>query len=232
MVSLVPSWTETLIEAGIEVVGRSRYCVHPKELIAKIPVVGGTKDLSWEKLTLLQPDLVLLDREENPKLFAEKNPFPWWATHVTSLETLGLALGELSLIFENSQLRTWADLALQFSLQAAQTPAQKKIVYIIWKDPWMCVGENTFIADVVRLLGCQVVTPVGVTSSYPTFEWSDFADDSLEFWLSSEPYPFHKKKAEMEKLGKTFHFVDGESFSWFGVRSLSFLASVLGQQNP
>ncbi|MEI7974060.1 MAG: helical backbone metal receptor [Bdellovibrio sp.] len=229
VISLVPSWTETLIEAGIEVVGRSRYCIHPEEVTVKIPVVGGTKDLNWEKLTQLQPDLVLLDREENPKFFAEKNPFPWWSSHVTSLETLSSALGELASIFENPHLRTWADQAQKFPSQAAPAIAQRKIVYIIWKDPWMCVGQNTYIADVARLLGYRVVTPLGAASSYPIFDWSDFTDDSIEFWLSSEPYPFHKKKEELAQLGKHFQFVDGESFSWFGIRSLRFLASILGK---
>ena len=88
IVSMVPSWTETLLKAGVNVVGRTRYCIHPPKLITNIPIVGGTKDVSWDLVEDLKPDLVLLDQEENPLEMAEECPVPYFATHVNSIESL------------------------------------------------------------------------------------------------------------------------------------------------
>ena len=88
VISMVPSWTETLLYAGIQVVGRTRYCIHPADKVAQIPIVGGTKDIKWDLVQDLQADLVLLDREENPLEMAESSPIPFLATHVSSLREL------------------------------------------------------------------------------------------------------------------------------------------------
>ncbi|GAG15687.1 unnamed protein product, partial [marine sediment metagenome] len=85
VVSLVPSWTETLLQAGVNVVGRTRYCIHPSEKVASIPVMGGTREVEWAKVTKLKPDLLVLDREENPRILSEQSPVPWIATHVNSV---------------------------------------------------------------------------------------------------------------------------------------------------
>lgn len=84
VVSMVPSWTETLLEAGrdaadFELVGRTRYCVHPADLAASITAVGGTKEINWDRVSELKPDLVIFDREENPKSMADRSPYPWLA---------------------------------------------------------------------------------------------------------------------------------------------------------
>src|SRR5437868_6660844 len=92
VVSFVPSWTETLLSSGVEVVGRTRFCIHPHEKVAAIPVVGGTKDWNLEKLRALKPDLLLLDQEENPKFMAEQSEFPFHATHIESVQSVAGAL--------------------------------------------------------------------------------------------------------------------------------------------
>ena len=113
VVSLVPSWTETILAAQVNVVGRTRYCIHPAGQIESIPIVGGTKDLDLEKLTQINPDLLLLDQEENPKWLSEKAPCPWQATHVTSALDLPRELQVLSKKLNSPQLavigQRWAD---------------------------------------------------------------------------------------------------------------------------
>src|SRR5690606_21904852 len=104
VVSMVPSWTETLLKAHVQVVGRTRFCIHPPKMITNIPIVGGTKDVSWDLVMDLKPDLVLLDQEENPLEMAEECPVPYLATHVSSLTALQSELARLGEHFENAAL--------------------------------------------------------------------------------------------------------------------------------
>ena len=107
IISLVPSWTETLIESGIYPVGRTRFCIHPVGMVDKIQIVGGTKQANWELIEKLRPDLIILDREENPKDFSEKG-FKFWASHVTDGKSLEKNLRELSSLLKNDQLKVLA----------------------------------------------------------------------------------------------------------------------------
>jgi hypothetical protein len=107
VISLVPSLTETLVEAGVNVVGRTRFCVHPKDKVAAIPVIGGTKDLKQELIERLKPDLVVMDKEENTREMAEKLKFKIHATHVDSVLSLQSTFLDLSRILQNQQLHLW-----------------------------------------------------------------------------------------------------------------------------
>lgn len=233
---MVPSWTETLLEAGIHVVGRTRFCVHPSERVRDIPVVGGTKDWDLEKLRDLAPDLVLLDREENPLSMAEACPFPVFDTHVDSLDALALEFARLGERFENEVLRRWSldlhELLLHPPPVDWSTPPglleslpEKSadgapLVYVIWKNPWMAVGPGTYIDSVLRFLGARMAPlPDG---KYPEIQIS--SEDARHYLFSSEPFPFAKKKELL--AGLPGHIVDGESYSWFGVRGLRFLQSL------
>jgi len=95
VVSMVPSWTETLLECGCEVVGRTRFCIHP-ERVRDIPIVGGTKSIDWDKVGALNADLLLLDREENTRSMSVESPIEVFATHVTSVDDLAPELERLS----------------------------------------------------------------------------------------------------------------------------------------
>lgn len=241
VVSMVPSWTETLLWAGVQVVGRTRFCIHPAKMITNVPIVGGTKDVSWDLVQDLKPDLVLLDKEENPLEMAEECPLPYIATHVSSLEDLQKELVRLAEHFENSRLM---DLAIKcFDILDAPKPKldqQKlpgfmewvkiptenysKVVYLIWKKPWMAVSRETYIGSVLEKLGATLLKyPEG--EKYPIIDVED-CKDAL-FLFSSEPYPFQKKMSELKELGLEGAIVDGESYSWFGLRSLEFLYETL-----
>lgn len=237
VVSMVPSWTETLLKAGVNVVGRTRYCIHPPQKITNIPIVGGTKDVSWDLVVDLKPDVVLLDKEENPLDMAEECPLPLVTTHVTSIATLQAELAHLGEYFENASLMemsvdcldileaptpSWNSKNIPGLLEWVKTPTRdyEKVMYLIWKKPWMSVSRETYIGSVLEKLGAQLL-PFPEGDKYPIVEMEDLKDCLCLF--SSEPYPFLKKMSEMRELPVEGAVVNGESYSWFGVRSLEFL---------
>lgn len=240
VISLVPSWTETLLECGINVIGRTRFCIHPSEEIEHIPVVGGTKDIDWDKVKNLEPDLVLLDKEENPKAFFDECTFPTFVTHITSIRDVTVALLNLSEKFENQRLFNLAGRWQSISespqlkikdlekfpglIQWVKRPTHriKKIQYLIWRDPWMTVSKETFIGSVLLKFGIDKYMN-DYEEKYPEINLEDFDPKSTLLLCASEPYPFHKKIEELKKLPFPSMIVNGESYSWFGLRTLMFL---------
>lgn len=223
VVSMVPSWTETLLRAGVQVVGRTRFCIHPAKMITNIPIVGGTKDVSWDLVMDLKPDLVLLDEEENPLEMAEECPVPYFATRVSSLQTLQTELARLGEHLKNSALMELSVECLDI-LEAPSprwdmqkipgflewvkmpSPGSNKVAYLIWKKPWMSVSRETYIGSVLEKLGAQLVEfPEG--EKYPVIEVEDFKDTF--FLFSSEPFPFHKKIGDLKELGVEGAIVNG-----------------------
>lgn len=252
VICLVPSLTETLIEAGINVVGRTRFCIHPKDRVKDIVVVGGTKDLNWEAVRALQPTLLLVDKEENLEWMKDNAPCSVFVSHVQSIADMPGLLSQLSTQLNNHKLnefsQIWKDIEQARVLQNwswQQIPAQlevlrqdfssyENLVYVIWKNPWMRIGENTFIASVLESLGAAKHLQANATSTmlvtgakYPQFDMQSYDLQKTFFLFSSEPFPFHKKKQELLDLNIQGAIVDGESYSWFGTRSMRFLSSYL-----
>lgn len=238
VISLVPSWTETLIEAGVEVVGRTRYCIHPRAAAHHIPMVGGTKDIRWDRVKEIKADILLLDKEENPKIFAEQSPLPVLSTHVSDLTSMSSELRSLGQRFKNSKLEQWAREAQELRLGSLdlhrerfpgllewwRPPGQpiQKVIYVIWEKPWMVVGEKTFIASVFNSLGVPVGQGFG--EKYPKIQLESVLTSDTLVLFSSEPFPFAKHRQRLMALAASpMGLVDGESFSWFGVRALKFL---------
>ena len=241
VVSLVPSWTETLLHSGVEIIGRTRFCIHPSLVVQDIPVVGGTKEVDWDLIRDLKPDLIIMDKEENPIALAEECPFPYLATRVTSLQTLHDELVRLGEHFKNHIL---IELAIQcYDIIQAPTPTwnhhnvpgfiewvrrpefrEGPVAYVIWKKPWMAVSKATFIGSVLEKLGAALVD-FTVDEKYPVLELEELKNIMVLF--STEPYPFHKKISDLTELSLTGAVVNGEGFSWFGKRSLDFLTQAL-----
>lgn len=236
---MVPSWTETLLWAGVEVVGRTRFCIHPEDRVRSIPKVGGTKDWNADKVRALNPDLLVLDAEENPRWMAQEEGLAYWASHVESVASLPSTLLELSAVLDAPPLselsRRWQRVlknarwpvsldSLPGVLEWGRRPSGpvETVVYVIWRDPWMAVGPRTFIGSVLAHLGLRVYP---FEERYPQIEISALPAGTL-LLFSSEPYPFLRKRDGLNDLGLPYAFVDGESFSWFGIRSLEFLESV------
>lgn len=231
VVSLVPSWTETLLECGVNVVGRTRFCIHPQN---NLPIVGGTKNLDLAKLAEINPDLLLLDREENlPEMAAHPNAH---VTHVQSIRDLPRELEELSRKLENQKLlqlaREWREeLAapkpqqeipgiLEWIKKPAHAP--QKTLYLIWKNPWMAAAPQTFIGSIFEHLA-QPLSPQ--EKKYPEIDFANYDPETTLLLFSSEPYPFARHR---QSLPKNFPsaIIDGEAYSWFGLRSLRFLQSL------
>ena len=279
IVSFVPSWTETLLAADLHVVGRTRFCIHPEDQVKDIPIVGGTKDVKWDKVRALKPDWILLDREENTREMAEDSPFPTLITDVRStadcardLGVMGEALGSRALTELAKRWRVQTDInaraidthasdvdtidahAIDAHAIDADTihakgnyaqavdadripgfldwvhPPQKKIdrvVYLIWKDPWMTVAGHTFIGSMLQHVGLGAwhergLEGVADDSRYPQIDIDRLPDTTLLLY-SSEPYPFSKKRATLPN--RPGALIDGELYSWFGTRSLAYLES-------
>lgn len=235
VVSLVPSLTETLIESGVDVVGRTRYCIHPAECVADVAVVGGTKRVSWARVEALKPGLVIMDREENTREMAESCPLPWHATHITSIDTVGPELGQLADLVASADLKNLADGWQQLAAGPAaefrgwdRLPGFISAVgdisgefsraeYLIWRDPWMGVGPSTFIFSMMQKAGFAGFLPRH-TESYPQLP-DDLPLDDIFYLFSSEPYPFERCIDELAEQGFRGALVDGEFYSWFGIRS-------------
>lgn len=239
VISLVPSWTETLLAAGVDVVGRTRFCIHPEEKIKNIPVVGGTKNWTWEKIVEINPDLILLDREENPQFMSEQKDFKWQASHVQSIYDMPEQLNQLADLIVNEELKVlsdrWKNILSRPKRNAikdfnhfpgliewGRKPSKpvKYVLYLIWKAPWMTVSQDTFIGSVLDLFGVQLLK---FPTKYPEVNLDYYDPDETLLLFSSEPYPFLKKKEELGHLTYPYAFVDGESLSWFGIRSLQFI---------
>lgn len=243
VVCLVPSWTEMLIECGVNVVGRTRFCLHPKDKVSSVAVVGGTKDLSWEKIKELDADLLILDQEENLPWMRDDSPIATLVTHVTSLQVVSSEIEKMAEILTDSaeslksvakrwkqiaqasRIWNWHQIPGEIETLKKDRAQYEHLVYVIWKKPWMRVARRTFIGSVLEHLGA-VDLIVDHEKKYPEFGFEDFDLESTYFLFSSEPFPFHKKKTELLNLGIQGSIVDGESYSWFGTRSLRFLESL------
>ena len=246
---MVPSWTETLLFCGANVVGRTRFCIHPKDSSAK--PVGGTKDWDLETVSGLEADLIIFDREENPKSMADAAPAPWIATDIKSVHDVGPELLRLSEALAKDagvavRLRKLSERWTHVLAKAARVrrkPAEawpgviewlrppdhptNTIAYVIWRSPWMTVSSSTFIGSVLEVLGFGIWRPPQIDSQlkYPVFEFESIPRETIVFF-STEPFPFAKKKADLILLNRPCALVDGEKFSWFGLRTLEFLESV------
>lgn len=255
VVSMVPSWTETLIEAGVEVVGRTRFCIHPADKVKTIPVVGGTKDLDSEMLKSLKFDYLILDKEENRKeMFEEAGECEILVTHVQSCADVSTELKVLASKLKNKKLAEYASrwsaaIKAQSERNLSEVshmndqPSEKlgiidwirkptgpiaKVVYVIWKNPYMAVTQETFVGSMLEIVGLATdLSEVEFGKKYPEIKIENFDSAKTLFLFSSEPFPFHKKRKDIESLDILSAIVDGEKFSWFGVRSLEFLEDYL-----
>lgn len=234
VISMVPSWTETLIQAGIEVVGRTRYCIHPADKVSSIPVVGGTKDWDLEQIKSIAPNFIILDKEENPKFMSEQDEIPLIITHVTSVQSMPNEISKIIAKVPSSYLenlkKEWLELVpfngnkTSFINWGLEPKLEiERVLYVIWKNPWMVVSRDTFVGSVLTFMGFKIdVFP----HKYPEIDLSEIDNKSKTLLLfSSEPYPFLNKQEGLANLGCPYGFVDGESLSWFGIRTLNFLQS-------
>ncbi len=225
IVSLVPSQTELLFELGLEesVVGITKFCIHPDQWFRNKKRVGGTKNVDFQKVKNLQPDLIIGNKEENEKanILELTSIAPIWMSDISNLEqafTMMKSLGEI-LNKEMEVARMIHSIKSGFECVKQPQTGKKTVLYLIWKDPYLAAGKNTFIDDMIARCGWENFVH---EDRYPEVILSEKEFPDFVF-LSSEPYPFKEKHIrELEAIypNSKIILVDGEMFSWYGSRLL------------
>ena len=236
IVSLVPSQTELLYDLGLDrdVVGITKFCIHPKIWFNTKNRVGGTKDLNLSKITDLKPDLIIANKEENTKeqINALQKLYPVYTSDISNLsqsidmiKSMGEILGrksEAEIIIKH--------INEQFDRLSLLKKTKHSALYFIWKEPYMSVSQNTFINDMMERCGFNNLITEQI--DYPVLtntQISQFDPDVI--FLSSEPYPFKKEHIEeFQKICPTSKIVlvDGEYFSWYGSRLQQAVSYFIG----
>jgi len=226
IVSLVPSQTELLADLGLgeEVVGLTRFCVHPAEWKARKTLVGGPKTVNVDRVATLQPDLVIANKEENVReqVDALAEIAPVFVTDVSTvaeaiamIRTVGALVGQADRAFELAN-------EIETGFTQLAPPHRQRAAYLIWRDPWMTVGGDTFISDVMAHAGLGNV--YADATRYPAITMDDLWNRQPDvILLSSEPFPFretHLNEVRAMVPEATVELVDGEVFSWYGSRML------------
>lgn len=236
IVSLVPSLTELLYSLGLEqrVAGITKFCVHPPHWFREKTRVGGTKTVKMEVIRQLQPDLIIANKEENVKEQIDElaQYFPVWVTDVNNLDDAVVMMQQIGSI--TGTLAKATGLTNQIKAGFREIPAREPVptAYLIWRDPYMTIGGDTFIHDMLTRCGFQNV--FGHTSRYPSVTVEQLQPARL-LLLSSEPYPFKQQHIhELQSFLPGTHIVlaDGELFSWYGSRLIqapAYFAGLLRQ---
>jgi len=225
IVSLVPSQTELLYDLGLgrEVVGITRFCIHPKEWFNTKNRVGGTKQLNLEAIHTLKPDLIIANKEENVKEQVEElaKKYPVWVSDVNDLpgaydmiKQVGLLTGTMNKADELINL-------IKENFSRLSTPdSELRAIYLIWQKPYMTAGSDTFIHSMLKMAGFENI--LADKTRYPELTIGELQSlDPELILLSSEPFPFKQK--HIDELQPFFPntrivLVDGEMFSWYGSR--------------
>ena len=223
IISLVPSITEALFDFGLsekEIIGRTKFCIHPENAVQKVEIIGGTKNLNIAKIKSLNPDLIIANKEENVKEQIEElqKDFKVLVTNISNLEDNYYLLKTLGNLLEKQEIAQKFNLKIYEILAKFSDLEKKKCAYLIWKNPYMTVGFDTFIHDILDKIGFQNIFKN--QKRYPEISVEDLKSADYIF-LSSEPFPFQQKhtdELQKELPDAKISLVDGEAFSWYGTR--------------
>jgi len=225
VISLVPSITELVLDLGLgeRLVGRTKFCIHPAEQVSNVKIIGGTKNVRLAQIKELKPDLILANKEENVQnqVLELAEEFPVYISDVKDVNSALTMIEDLGEILQlnHSQFTTEV-------IEAAKKSEDHKIglgtaLYVIWNNPIMAAGSDTFIHEMMKTAG---FTNVILEARYP-----EVSEDALRalnpdvVLLSSEPFPFKEKHvAQFQTMLPTakIRLVDGEMFSWYGSKML------------
>ncbi|MBX7224514.1 MAG: helical backbone metal receptor [Chitinophagales bacterium] len=236
IVSLVPSITATLCDVGMEqyLVGRTKFCIHDKEKLQHVRIVGGTKQVNYSIIDALQPDLILCNKEENTKEMVEtlSRVYSVWVSDIRTIQDNFELLDYIGVISGNEAKTD----AMKRQLSEVFDKVKdiffgQRVLYLIWYKPWMCAGGDTFIDAILHHLGYVNVIKEISTDRYPILDTKKIPTNLNvdKILLSSEPFPFkqqHLKMLEVIFPAAKIQFVNGEWFSWYGSR-MKLLENVL-----
>ncbi|MEP5614296.1 MAG: helical backbone metal receptor [Cyclobacteriaceae bacterium] len=221
IISLVPSQTEFLLDIGAPVLGRTKFCIHPSEKVKDLEIIGGTKQFRFDTIKGLKPDLIIGNKEENYRegIAELSKEYPVWMSDIYTLDDAFMMMKSLGKICD---LKTESDGVVKQCKSALKTVKgrySEKVIYLIWKDPWMAAGKNTFIDHLLTFLGYENLIAQDRYPDVTTKQISNLNPDKI--LLSSEPYPFkdlHLAEAKGQWPNAKSQLVDGELYSWYGSR--------------
>ncbi|MCX2479550.1 helical backbone metal receptor [Pedobacter sp. MC2016-15] len=228
IISLVPSQTELLFELGLseEIIGITKFCIHPAAQCKVKQKIGGTKKLDIDLIRSLKPDLIIGNKEENTRENIEllSAEFPVWLSDVSTLEEAMEMISQIAELVDRQPEAAYLNHLIKAGFTDLQTLAlqhgiDKKVAYLMWKEPYMLAGRETFINDILMKIG---LSNISTESRYPVTGLEELALMKPDLvLLSSEPFPFREK--HMDELqqalpGVEIMLVDGEMFSWYGSR--------------
>ncbi len=225
IVSLVPSQTELLADLGLSerIVGITKFCVHPPEIRRTAIVVGGTKQVDFDKIAALKPDLIIGNKEENDQVIIKRLAvlYPVWLSDISNLPEALDMIRNVGLLTDTTPAATALARQIATSFADINTPpTQESVAYLIWRKPYMAAASGTFIDDMLTRAGFR--NALVHLSRYPEITPAQLATAAPHrILLSSEPYPFAEKHfAEFQQLcpAARIQVVDGELFSWYGSR--------------
>lgn len=232
IISLVPSQTELLASLGLEeeVIGITKFCVHPEHWRNSKSIVGGTKNVKLTKIHELEPDLIIGNKEENDieTITALQKYYPVWVSDVITFSDALLMIEDIGKLTDKEASSIHLQENIRESLNHLVPFQRTSVLYLIWKEPWMGAATGTFIDEMLQV--------AGFTNCLANFKrYPELSDEILMelnpevILLSSEPYPFSKKHClELEALFPRAKIlcVNGEMFSWYGSRMLHFASYI------
>jgi ABC-type Fe3+-hydroxamate transport system substrate-binding protein len=232
IVCLVPSITELVCDLGLadRLVGRTGFCIHPWETVRTIPKLGGTKDVKLDRIRDLAPTHAILNIDENRRELADE--LAEFVPNIIVTHPLGprdnLALYRLiGAIFDRDAAAERLCAELEHGLDELRAGAypQRDVLYLIWRDPWMAVSPDTYIARTLELVNWRS-HPLSPDDRYPEVGLEGYAGRVEHVLLSSEPYHFkerHLAEVAAAVPGAHVSLIDGEMTSWYGSRAIEGL---------
>jgi ABC-type Fe3+-hydroxamate transport system substrate-binding protein len=225
IVCLVPSISELLCDMGLSkyIVGCTKFCIFPQSLKKTSTRIGGTKNINLQKVKDLSPDIIIANKEENLKSDVEalRHVCPVWVSDISTLDDTYAMILSLGHIFSVQVKAEEIIDTLKQQLEKQKTEL-RSVVYLIWQEPYMTIGGDTFISHMLLQAGYRNVYED--TMRYPVINIEDIKSRHPDaIFLSSEPFPF--KEAHVKALHKSLPhtpkvLVDGAYFSWYGSRQL------------
>ena len=227
IVSLVPSQTELLFDLGLneQVVGITKFCVHPTNWFKSKTKVGGTKNINLATIKKLNPTLIIANKEENVKEQIEilAKFYPVWLTDVNNFEEALQMIEDIGALTKTQTIANDLTKKIKNNFeQLAITKAPLNTCYLIWQNPYMTVGGDTYINDMLQKCGLNNIFKT--KNRYPVIDINQLPIANCQLLLlSSEPYPFKQKhidELQLQLPQTKIFLVDGELFSWYGSRLL------------
>ncbi|MFZ7114880.1 MAG: helical backbone metal receptor [Bacteroidota bacterium] len=224
IVSVVPSQTELLFDLGLdeEVLGITKFCIHPDKWFRSKVRVGGTKNLDLEKIRELKPDIIFANKEENKQdeITELQKHFPVWTSDIKDLNGALEMIDQIGLICDKVNEAKLIVHSIEENFRSLQKYDPLDCIYLIWNKPIMTIGGDTFINDMLVRSGFGNLSKN--LNRYPALSESELIHlNPACLLLSSEPFPFKEEHVKFyRKLlpSSRIIIVDGEMFSWYGSR--------------